>query len=153
MPLYEWRCARCDLTFEALVAVGAAKRKRPCPRCRRPAAHVMSAARLNLGRLPPPIDTRPAGAKPDVTQLKVPSAARMCWMDDRSAARLAAYKHGRGAEYDDRIAARDEAKKNYGVAEKPSSHSHGHSPLADRALFARRAAAARKSAGKSEAAR
>ena len=74
----------------------------------------------------------------------------MCWMDDRSASRLAAYKHGRGAEYDDTMAARDEAKKKYGAAEKPSSHARGHSPLADPAVFARRAAAARKSTVKPE---
>ena len=105
----------------------------------------MSAARFHSGRAAPPIDVRPAGAKRDVTQLRVPSAARICWMDDRSASRLAAYKQGRGAEYDDTMAARDEAKKKYGAAAKPSSHAHGHSPLADPAVLARRAAAARKS--------
>jgi hypothetical protein len=110
----------------------------------------MSAARFHSGRAAPPIDARPAGAKRDVTQLEVPSPARMCWMDDRSASRLAAYKHGRGAEYDDTIAARDEARKKYGTAAKPISDTHGHSPLADPAVFARRAAAARKSTGKPE---
>jgi hypothetical protein len=107
----------------------------------------MSAARFHSGRAAPPIDATPAGAKRDVTQLEVPSAARMCWMDDRSASRLAAYKHGRGAEYDDTMAVRDEAKKKYGSAGKPSN-KHWHSPLADPAVFARRAAAARKSMGK-----
>lgn len=154
MPLYEWRCARCDLTFEALVAVDAAKRRRPCPRCRRPSARVMSAARFNSGRAAAPIEATAPGAKPDVTGLQVPSFARMCWMDDRSAARLAAYKHGRGAEYDDTMATRREAKKRYGVAEEPpASHPHGHSPLADPAVFARRAAAARKSAKRAPAAK
>ena len=71
-------------------------------------------------------------------------------MDDRSASRLAAYKHGRGAEYDDTMAVRAEAKKKYGVTAKPGSHEHGHSPLADPAVVARRAAAARKSAAKSQ---
>jgi hypothetical protein len=73
-------------------------------------------------------------------------------MDDRSASRLAAYKHGRGAEYDDTMAARDEAKKKYGAAEKQGSHAHGHSPLGDPAVLARRAAAARKSTRKPRAA-
>jgi putative FmdB family regulatory protein len=150
MPLYEWRCGVCDLTFEALVAASASKRRRACPLCSRPSARVMSAARFHSGRAAPPIDVRPAGAKRDVTQLNVPSAARICWMDDRSASRLAAYKHGRGAEYDDTMAARDEAKKKYGAAEKPSSHAHGHSPLADPAVLARRAGAARKSIRKPE---
>ncbi len=69
-------------------------------------------------------------------------------MDDRSASRLAAYKHGRGAEYDDTMAVRDEAKKKYGAGEKPGSHARGHTPLADPAVLARRAAAARKSTRK-----
>jgi putative FmdB family regulatory protein len=148
MPLYEWRCGACDQTFEALVAIGASKRRRACPVCGRPSDRVMSAARFHSGRAPAPTDVRPAGAKRDVTQLRVPSPARICWMDDRSASRLAAYKHGRGAEYDDTMAARDEAKKKHGVAEERVSHAHGHSPLADPAVLARRAAAARKSTRK-----
>jgi putative FmdB family regulatory protein len=145
MPLYEWRCGVCDLTFEALVAASASKRRRACPLCRRPSARVMSTARFHSGNATAPTDVRPAGAKRDVTQLNVPSAARICWMDDRSASRLAAYKHGRGAEYDDTMAARDEAKKRYGAVENPRPHALGHSPLADPAVLARRAAAARKS--------
>ncbi len=145
MPLYEWRCGVCDLTFEALVVASTSKRSRPCPLCRRSSARVMSAARFHSGKTTPPIDARPTGAKSDVTKLKVPSPARICWMDDRSASRLAAYKHGRGAEYDDTMATREEAKKKYGAAGQPSPHAHGHSPLADPALLARRAAAARKS--------
>jgi putative FmdB family regulatory protein len=148
MPLYEWHCRVCDLTFEALVAASVSKRRRACPLCRRPSARVISAARFHSGKAAPPLDARPAGAKSDVTQLKVPSAARICWMDDRSASRLAAYKQGRGAEYDDTMAAREAVKKKYGVAGKPSSHAHGHSLLTDPAVVARRAAAARKSAGK-----
>jgi putative FmdB family regulatory protein len=161
VPLYEWHCQRCALTFEALVAGSTASRKRPCPQCGRGAGRVPSIASFNLGRAPAPIETRSDRGKPDVTQLKVPSVARLCWMDDRSAARLAAYKHGRGAEYDDTVAARSEAKKNRGVAEKEPPHARkgGHSPLADPAVFERRAAAARKSQanraalGKVEAAR
>jgi putative FmdB family regulatory protein len=153
MPLYEWRCAACDVTFEALVAAGASKRRRACPVCGRRSDRVMSAARFHSGKTPAPADVRPAGAKRDVTQLRVPGPARICWMDDRSASRLAAYKHGRGAEYDDTMAVRDEAKKKYGVAEKQSSHAHGHSPLADPAVLARRAAAGRKSPRTPQAAR
>jgi putative FmdB family regulatory protein len=148
MPLYEWSCRVCDLTFEALVAASASKRRRVCPLCRRPSARVMSAARFHSGKASPPLDARPAGAKSDVTQLKVPSPARLCWMDDRSASRLAAHKHGRGAEYDDTMAVREDAEKKYGVAAKPGAHAHGHSPLGDPAVVRRRAAAARRSAAK-----
>ena len=151
MPLYEWRCARCDLTFEALATFGASKRKRECPECGRPSPRVMSAASFLSGRKPAPVGAGRSDGKPDVTQIKMPSVARPCWMDDRSAARFAAYKHGRGAEYDDTVATREEKKKKYGVVDKPAAHAHGHSPLADPGVFARRAAAARKSARKQAA--
>jgi hypothetical protein len=67
-------------------------------------------------------------------------------MDDRSAARFAAHKLGRGAEYDDTVAARDELRKKRGLSEnkaQPPSHHHG-SPLADPAVYTRRKEAARK---------
>jgi hypothetical protein len=67
-------------------------------------------------------------------------------MDDRSAARFAAHKLGRGAEYDDTVAAREEVRKKRGLPEKkaePQSHHHG-SPLSDPAIYTRRKEAARK---------
>jgi len=99
-------------------------------------------------RAPAPNEGRAPAGRPDVTQLPVPAVARPCWMDDRAAARFAAYKHGRGAEYDDTVAARAETRKKYGTKEKEPparAHGHGHSPLADPQVFARRAAAARRS--------
>ena len=106
MPLYECRCERCELTFEVLAPLSSSGlRSRPCPKCGRAARRIISAVAFTVE----------GGARqsstPDVTQLKVPPPARLCWMDDRSAARYAAYKHGRGAEYDDKTQAREEAKK------------------------------------------
>ena len=45
----------------------------------------------------------------------VPDFARLCWMDDQSAERFAAYKLGRGAEYDDKTAAREDLRKRRGL--------------------------------------
>ena len=57
-------------------------------------------------------------------------------MDDRSAERFAAYKIGRGAEYDDKAAAREELRKQRGLpAEAPDN---SHSPVAQ--LLARKKA-------------
>ncbi len=150
MPLYEWSCPLCGLTFEALVAFGAARRKRRCPECRGLAAPVMSEVSFvsSTRRAMAPTETGAKPGRPDVTQLRVPPVARPCWMDDRAAARFAAYKHGRGAEYDDTAAARAETQKKYGKTEKKPpqhAHGHGHSPLADPKVFAKRAAAARRS--------
>src|SRR5262249_61433338 len=106
----------CARALGWLVAASAWNGSGPCPLGRRPSARVISAARFRSGKAARPLDARPTGAKSDVTQLKVPSPARICWMDERSASRLAAYKHGRGAEYDDTISAREEVKRKYGVA-------------------------------------
>jgi len=129
MPLYECRCERCELTFEVLAPLSSSGLKsRPCPECGRAARRIISAVAFMVE------DGTRASSTPDVTQLKVPPPARLCWMDDPSAARYAAYKHGRGAEYDDKTLARAEAKKR--SAEPPSKpdapshqHAHSHSPL------------------------
>lgn len=129
MPLYECRCERCELTFEVLAPLSlSGLRSRPCPNCGRAARRIISAVAFTVEG-----GTR-ASSTPDVTQLKVPPAARLCWMDDPSAARYAAYKHGRGAEYDDKTLAREEANKKRGeAASKPAAqahqHGHSHAPL------------------------
>lgn len=129
MPLYECRCERCELTFEVLAPLSSSGlRSRPCPNCGRAARRIISAVAFTVE------GGARASSAPDVTQLKVPPAARLCWMDDPSAARYAAYKHGRGAEYDDKTQARAEAKQKRGEPpSKPDApahqHAHSHSPL------------------------
>lgn len=150
MPIYEWHCGPCEHTFEALVAPSAARRRRACPRCSKAAPRVVSAVALHVGSSSATDEKPRASSRPDVTALRVPPAARLCWMDDRSASRFAAYKYGRGAEYDDTVAARAESKRKAGIPEAPkvhAHHSHAHSPLADPGVRARRAAAAKRSAG------
>ena len=147
MPLYECRCERCDLTFEVLAPLSTRTKARPCPECGRSSRRVISAAILGLG------GTRRDNAgesarlsRNDVTKLTLPPHERLCWMDDHSASRIAAYRRGRGAEYDDTVAAREELRaKRAEPAAKAGHGNHSHSPLADPAVFARRRdAAARK---------
>ncbi len=139
MPLYECRCERCERTFEVLAPLSSsAMKSRPCPNCGRAARRIISAVAFTVEG-----GTR-ASSTPDVTQYKVPPPARLCWMDDRSAARYAAYKHGRGAEYDDKTQAREEAKKKRDEPpSKPSpaahQHAHSHSALAAAARKAKAA--------------
>lgn len=126
MPLYECRCERCELTFEVLAPLSSSGLKsRPCPNCGRAARRIISAVAFTVE------GGARASSTPDMTSLKVPPAARLCWMDDRSAARYAAYKHGRGAEYDDKTLAREETKKKRDEPpSKPaaaSAHDHAHS--------------------------
>jgi putative FmdB family regulatory protein len=142
MPLYECRCERCEITFEVLAPLSSSgMRSRPCPNCGRAARRVMSAVAFTVEG-----GTR-ASSVPDVTQLKVPPPARLCWMDDRSAARYAAYKHGRGNEYDDKLQAREELQKKRGEPPpKPAAashqHAHPHSPLEKAVASARKRQAA-----------
>lgn len=149
MPLYEWRCERCELTFEVLAPLSASRMKsHRCPECGRQARRIISAVSFSVGSASDKAQEPAAtgSGRSDVTKLRLPPSARLCWMDDRSAARLAAYKHGRGAEYDDTMAARDEArKKREEPTPVPEAHGHNHSPLSDPVVFAhRRDAAARK---------
>ncbi|HLK85209.1 MAG TPA: zinc ribbon domain-containing protein [Candidatus Binataceae bacterium] len=139
MPLYECRCERCELTFEVLAPLSSSGLKsRPCPQCGRAARRIISAVAFTVEG-----GTR-AGAVPDVTQLKVPPPARLCWMDDRSAARYAAYKHGRGAEYDDKMHEREERGKKRGdphakTAASTHQYGHAHAPAGRKAKAAKSA--------------
>lgn len=143
MPLYECRCERCQLTFEVLAPLSASKLKsRPCPDCGRPAGRIMSAASFSVsgggGR-----------ARSDVTKLKVPPPARLCWMDDRSAARYAAYKYGRGREYDDTMMSRDEQRKKRGLPpETLSEHGHAHDHARQAVMAAKKRASAKQAAAR-----
>lgn len=111
MPLYEWHCAGCGLTFESLVGLGERHRRRRCPECASPARRVISnfaiAASDATGKREIEALTRPL-APP------LPAAARFCWMNDQAAERFAAYRTGRGAEYDDRQALAHELRKQRG---------------------------------------
>jgi putative FmdB family regulatory protein len=148
MPIYECRCDACKSTFEVLAPLSRSNDKtRPCPDCGGPARRIISVVSFSVAGAAADggPESRPRPGNLDVTQLRLPNAARLCWMDDRSASRLAAYKTGRGAEYDDTVAAREDLQRKRG--EPPAEngrHDRPHSPLADPRTFARRAAAARR---------
>lgn len=108
MPLYEYRCEPCRLTFEALAPITSIRGRRECPNCERPARRIMSAPVLGAAAREEH-DDFDARARREVPP--IPPMARFCGMDDRSAERLAWHKAGRGTEYDDRSAASAEKKK------------------------------------------
>src|SRR6266446_1985253 len=116
MPLYEYFCRACESSFEALVTCSASSESVcPCPACGGHAGRILSAVnfgparRENMGP-----QARNRRGQPDVASLKLPPAARLCWMDDQAAARVAAYRAGRGAEYDDTVAVRKELASTQG---------------------------------------
>lgn len=131
MPLYEYRCEPCGLTFEALAPITSINARRGCPECERPSRRIMSAPALGGGAREER-DDFDARSRREVPP--IPPMARFCGMDDRSAERLAWHKAGRGSEYDDRSAASEERKKRRAgdaparktAAAKPAAHSHAH---------------------------
>lgn len=148
MPLYEYFCDDCLKSFEALVPFSASQQSsHACPDCGVLSRRILSAVNFALERRTPALPPgRIHDGKPDVTNLRLPPAARLCWMDDKSAARLAAYQAGRGAEYDDTVAARKELALRHGDSESGESASpaHSHSPLSDPVILANRRKAAQK---------
>jgi len=118
MPIYEWRCGACGLTFEGLAALEERRSRRRCPECGGLAGRVISSFAIASGTAASDRElaslTRPL-APP------VPPAARFCWMNDQAAERFAAHRTGRGAEYDDRQARAKELREQRGLsAAKPA---------------------------------
>ncbi|MBV8771046.1 MAG: zinc ribbon domain-containing protein [Deltaproteobacteria bacterium] len=147
MPLYEYFCDSCRTSFEALVSSGASLHNlRACRNCGERSRRILSPVNFAIERRTPGLVAGRVHAKPDVTRLTLPPAARLCWMDNESAARLAAHKAGRGAEYDDTVAARKELASQSGESEvsKPAHSMHSHSPLSDPTVYANRRNAAQK---------
>ena len=102
MPIYEWRCD-CGYKFQEVISWREAARGRACARCGSPAV-----------RIPSTFAIRGSVATPQVKEPEIPKApgyARFCGMDDYSAARMFAYKTGRGAQFDDYHAAVAEKKE------------------------------------------
>jgi putative FmdB family regulatory protein len=135
MPIYEWNCVACDLSFEALASVAEANVPRECPECGEPAGRIISACIIGAG------GTSNAGTMESTAHAAgeahhhshqhrrlspIPEAARPCWMDDKSAERFAAYKMGRGHEYDDKQAVIAERRKQRGEVEPVDN---GYSPV------------------------
>jgi putative FmdB family regulatory protein len=124
MPIYEWNCAACALSFEGLAPVEEADQPRACPACGQPAGRIISACAIISAAPSMASVARPA--MPDAHmhghnghRPPIPEPARLCWMDDKSAERFAAYKMGCGHEYDDKQAARAELSQRRGDPPAP----------------------------------
>lgn len=134
MPLYECHCLSCDLTFEVLAPVSKAKKARPCPDCGRLSERIISAFTIASGSSSHRQQGKEAKQAPGKkTQrplcLQYPHLPLLCHMDETAARRWVAHSQGRGAEYDDKVAKREELQKQRGVPllpPKPAAESHGH---------------------------
>jgi len=134
MPIYEWECLACDLTFEDLAPVSEGRLERACPSCGRMSPRVVSAFAIASGvPAQPQPNAAPAGgsAKSPIC-LRYPHIPLLCHMDQPTAERAVAYAHGRGAEYDDKKGTREELRKKRGLPPPPPpappAHAHSHNP-------------------------
>jgi len=136
MPLYEWECLACDITFEDLAPVSEGRLERACPSCGRMSPRVVSTFAIASGAS---ADAQPAAqagkaapsAEPPIC-LRYPHIPLLCHMDKPTAERAVAYAHGRGAEYDDKKGAREEMRKKRGLPPPPPpappAHVHHQNP-------------------------
>lgn len=129
MPLYEYHCPSCDLTFEVLASLSEAQKKGPCPECGRRVPRVVSIFAIASGGSGEPNLTPRRGLKhkeetaqkaakkpkdPRPLCLQYPHLPLLCHMDEKAAKRWVAHAHGRGPEYDDKMAMREELRKKRG---------------------------------------
>src|SRR5260221_5307638 len=131
MPIYEWQCDGAGHVFEELAASNAANRRRRCPSCGGIARRVISTCAIHRGASIMTASERASAAAVDVTNLQVPSFARPCAMDDFSASRFAAHKLGRGAEFEDKVGARQlkQASRGEAATEKKEKKSSKPPPV------------------------
>jgi putative FmdB family regulatory protein len=141
VPLYEYHCPGCELTFEALAPMGASQRSKACRWCGRRALRVTSAFSIARGGgAPAKGGGTPAAVKPKQGPplcLRYPQMPLLCHMDQPSAGRFVAHVQGRGAQYDDAVGAREEQRNKRGepppaqaapaAHEQARGHTHGHS--------------------------
>ena len=133
MPLYEYHCPSCDLTFEVLTSLSEASKKKPCPECGRRAPRIVSAFAIASGgdnhrdSDAAAVAQQPRDPRPPC--MKYPQIPLSCHMDEPSLRRFVAHAQGRGNEHDDKVAKQAETRKQRGIPEPavaPAAHSHDH---------------------------
>ncbi len=134
MPLYECHCLSCDLTFEVLAPVSKAKKPHACPGCGRLSQRIVSAFAIASGSSSHRQQGQEAKQPPAKKNqrplcLQYPHLPLLCHMDEKAAHRWIAHSKGRGSEFDDKVAKREELQKQRGIPllpPEPAAESHGH---------------------------
>lgn len=134
MPLYEYLCPSCDLTFEVLTSLSEGSKKKPCPECGRRAPRIVSAFAIASGgnghhgeEAAPVVQQR---RDPRPSCMRYPQVPLSCHMDEPSLQRFVAHAQGRGNEHDDKMAKQVEVRKQRGIPDPPvekPAHGHDHS--------------------------
>jgi hypothetical protein len=136
------------MTFEVLERAGHANRRHPCPECGRPSRRIASTFAIassgsNVRNAKSANSTAAAngtaaanavahkrGSGPPLC-LQNPHVPLLCHMDQKSGERFIAHFNGRGDEYDDKMASREDLRKKRGLPPPAGAHnrqnSGGHS--------------------------
>jgi hypothetical protein len=118
-----------------MTGVGAARKHHACPECGRLSARIASAFAIVAGgsdmrdtRSENGMEKLAARVKPKGLPLclQSPHIPLLCHMDEPSGRRLVAHYNGRGAEYDDKMAGREELRKKRGLPPAATSEPSGH---------------------------
>jgi putative FmdB family regulatory protein len=127
MPLYEWECLACEITFEDLAPISDGRLQRACPQCGRMSPRVVSTFAIASGAAPEPAANPAASAaKQPPICLRYPHIPLLCHMDQPTAERAVAYAQGRGQQYEDIKGKREEVRKKRGLPPEPAPPVHGH---------------------------
>src|SRR5712691_4038115 len=98
MPLYEYHCLGCTLTFESLVPLNAARRSGTCPRCGRRSPRVTSAfaiaAHGRQAEKAREVSAAPTAKAERPLCMRYPEVPLLCHMDQKSAERFVAHVQG-----------------------------------------------------------
>ena len=133
MPLYEYHCVACQLTFEELNSMRESNKKKACPSCGKRAPRIVSAFAISSGAVDVHAGQQPRPSPQNQHQrplcMRYPQVPLSCHMDEYSVKRFAAHSVGRGSEFDDTTAKAAEVRKQRGLPEPsyaPPSHGHDH---------------------------
>lgn len=135
MPLYEYHCVACQLTFEELGSMRESNRKRVCPICSKRTPRIVSAFAIRSGAVDVHAGQQPRPTPQNQLQrplcMRYPQVPLSCHMDEYSVKRFAAHSVGRGNEFDDKVDTAVEVSKQRGLPERkyaPPSHGRAHGP-------------------------
>ena len=135
MPLYEYHCVACQLTFEELSSMRESNKKKACPSCGKRAPRIVSAFAISSGAVDVHAGQQPTPTPQNQNQrplcMRYPQVPLSCHMDEYSVKRFAAHSVGRGNEFDDKVTTATEVRKQRGLPEPkyaPPSHGHDHGP-------------------------
>jgi hypothetical protein len=136
------------MNFEVLARAGHANRRHPCPECGRPSRRIASTFAIvssgsNVRDAKSADGTAAAKAFAPKRRsgpplcLQNPHIPLLCHMDQKSGERFIAHFNGRGDEYDDKMASREDLRKKRGLPPppepSPSAHLHGSRGTRDHA--------------------